>query len=144
RLAELQERFESQSKQVEEDHRAQKDATEREHGASWNALAQHWRDGLAHVQATVDAIHDEEARCFFDWIEGDPGRWQYPEATFVPPGLRFGRFVIPMDQIENGVAQDERLKAMAPAAYTLPALLPFPTQGSLLLKAGDNTGKNES
>jgi hypothetical protein len=144
RLTELQERFENDSKQVEEAYRAQKEATERTHNDAWNTLAARWRDGLTTAQTTVDEIHDEEHRCYLDWLSSDVGQWQYPEATFVPPGLRFGQFVIPMDQIASGVPQDGRLRAMGPPEYTLPALLPFPTQGSLLLKAGDNTGKAES
>src|SRR5262249_4302470 len=144
RLAELQERFETETRQVEESYRAQQEATERDHEAAWNDMAARWREGLAQVQATVAEIHDEERRCYLDWNQSDPGAWAYPEATFVPPGLRFGQFVIPMEQIPGGVATDPRLRALAPEAYTLPALLPFPTLGSLLLKAGDNTGKTEA
>jgi hypothetical protein len=144
RLAEIRERFDHETKQIEESHRAQKEATVRDHDLAWNALVSRWRDGLAQVQATVDEIHEEEARCYFDWNGDDSVKRSYPAATFVPPGLKFGRFVIPMEQIENGIPQDARLRAMVPAEYTLPALLPFPTQGSLLLKAADNAGKAES
>ena len=73
---------------------ASKEATERAHDDAWNALAERWRSGLAEVQATVDEIHQEEARCFFDWTGATSSNWQYPTPTFVPPGLRFGEFVI--------------------------------------------------
>jgi hypothetical protein len=144
RLAELQERFERDSQQLQANYRAQKGDTQREHDEAWNALVERWRGALAQVQATVDEIHDEEARSYFDWNRIDLGDWRYPGATTVPPGLRFGEFEIPMSQIPSGIPQDERLKAMVPERYTLPSLLPFPTQGSLMLKAGDATGKAEA
>jgi len=144
RLAELERRFERESKQFAENYAAQKEATVRVRDDAWNDLAERWRSGLAAVQATADAIHEEEDRCYFDWTRCDLDHWQYPTPTFVPPGLRFGRFVIAMSQIPSGVPQNERLRAMGPAEYTLPALLPFPTQGSLLLRAGDTPGKNEA
>jgi hypothetical protein len=144
RLAELQAKFESDSHQLQASYKAQKEATEREHTAAWNALAERWRSGLAGVQATADAIHREEARYFFDWHHVELDQWEYPSATTVPPGLRFGDFVIDLAQIPSGIPGDERLRAMGALQYRLPALLPFPTLGSLLLKAGDNTGKAES
>jgi hypothetical protein len=144
RLAELEQRFERESRMLTDNYAAQKAATERVRDDAWNELAQRWRGGLEQVQATVSAIHQEEERCYFDWFRCDLEHWQYPTPTFVPPGLRFGRFVIDMNQIPDGVPQDQRLRAMGPAEYVLPALLPFPTQGSLLLRAGDNAGKTEA
>ena len=144
RLAELQERFERDSKKFQDNYRAQKEATQREHQEAWNVLAHRWGSGLAQVQAIVDEIHNEEAHCFLDWSRIEPGAWNYPDPTHVPPGLRFADFEIAMSQIPSGIPQDERLKAMGPPSYKLPALLPFPTQGSLLLKASDTKGKAES
>jgi hypothetical protein len=144
RLGELEERFERDSKQLHEQYRAQQEATGREHADAWGALAARWRDGLARVQAIVDDIHGEERRYFFDWHRADLEGWEYPAPTTVPPGLRFGDFVVDMATIPSGIPDDPRLRAMSPGQYTLPAILPFPTLGSLLLRAGDTTGKAES
>src|SRR5204863_4156081 len=106
RLTELQERFERDTKQLQENFRLQKETTRREHDEAWGVLARNWRDGLAQVQATVDEIHNEEARCYYDWSRVDLADWHYPDPTHVPPGLRFADFEISMSQIPNGVPQD--------------------------------------
>lgn len=56
--------------------------------------------------------------------------------------LQFGRFQIEMKDIPQGITTDPRLKGMAPDSYSLPALVPFPTKASLLIRAAD-AGKLE-
>src|SRR6185437_5360627 len=132
------------TQRLQESLRLQKEETQREHNEAWNGLVARWREGLAEVQATVDEIHREEDVAFFDWNKAGLEDWQYPSPTTVPPGLRFGDFTVPMSQIPSGIPSDARLKEMVPSHYTLPAILPFPTRGSLLIKAGDTTGKAEA
>ena len=50
--------------------------------------------------------------------------------------MRFGAFDVDLSQFPNGVPVDPRLKSV-PTHFQLPALLPFPIQGSVLIKAAD-------
>ena len=60
----------------------------------------------------------------------------------VPPAMRFGAFDVDLSHFPNGVPVDPRLKSV-PTHFQLPALLPFPIQGSVLIKAAD-AGKDEA
>ena len=55
--------------------------------------------------------------------------------------MRFGMFDVDLTHFPNGVPVDPRLKSV-PTHFQIPALLPFPIQGSVLIKAAD-AGKDE-
>ena len=76
------------------------------------------------------------------WTGPGPSSTAGSRPTEVPPGMRFGAFDVDLDQFPNGVPRDPRLKSV-PTHFELPALLPFPIQGSLLIKAADR-GKDEA
>ena len=52
--------------------------------------------------------------------------------------MRFGAFRFDLNEFPNGIPRDPRLKAVGPTEFELPALLPFPIHGSLLIKAADS------
>src|SRR5207248_4047366 len=52
-------------------------------------------------------------------------------------------FDVRVDQVPDAVPQDERLADARPTDFTLPALVPFPHNGSVLLKA-DDAGRGEA
>jgi hypothetical protein len=142
RLAELKEKFERASKQIHENYRAQTEATEKDHHDAWAALIEHWSEGLAQVGSIVNSVNQRDSQLFLDWHHTDIEQWRPP--TAVPPALRFGAFEIDLSQIDQGIPRDPRLKAIGPTHFTLPSFLPFPRQGSMLLKAADSTGRAEA
>ena len=135
RLAELKERSEQETKHLHETFRQRKEATQRQHEDAWNAMADRWKQGLARVQATVGEVREQSSHWFLDWHRVSPEEWSYP--TAIPPDLRFGEFEVDLARIPYGVPHDERLRPFAPPPFTLPALTPFPTHGSVLIKASD-------
>ncbi|MFO0908345.1 MAG: FtsK/SpoIIIE domain-containing protein [Isosphaeraceae bacterium] len=143
RLQEIQERFQRETAQLEQSY-AQKQATTRQlHDDAWSALEARWRDGLAEIGGMADDVQRVAAEQFLDWSAPslDLDVWQPP--TRVPDGLRFGEFTIDQSDIPQGVPTDPRLRAHGPTRLDLPALLPFPRQGSVLIKAAD-AGKAEA
>src|SRR5262249_20907689 len=63
-------------------------------------------------------------------------RWHdWAPAQDIPPAIRIGTFPVSLEQIPNGLPRDARLKPEVPTSFSLPALLAFPDQCSLLLKA---------
>ncbi len=139
RLAELKAKFEADTKQINDNYQAQKEATEKGYKDAWNALTRRWTDGLANVDSIAQSINEESRRLFYNWEQTEIEDWPPPSA--VPPALRFGEFTIDLKNVEYGITRDPRLKGIGPTRHTLPALLPFPKQGSLLLKAGDGSGR---
>ena len=94
---------------------------------------------MARVDQTVTDVREESGRRFLDWGQPELDGWKPP--IEVPPGMRFGAFDVDFNHFPNGVPVDPRLKSV-PTHFQLPALLPFPIQGSVLIKAAD-TGKDE-
>ncbi|HEV3122596.1 MAG TPA: FtsK/SpoIIIE domain-containing protein [Isosphaeraceae bacterium] len=131
-MAALQARFDSQMSELESKHASFVAANRAAYEKAWNELSNRWRGGIERANQTVAEIDQDCARLFFDWFSKPLDAWVPPEE--IPSAMRFGQFKIEMRQIPGGIAHDERLRALAPEAYTFPALIPFPTVGSLLIK----------
>ncbi len=119
RLTELQERFERDSQALQASYKAQKETTQREHDEAYNHLVARWTTALDEVKSRVARVREEENRYFFNWNGASYDTWTYPEATVVPPGLRFGEFVVDLEKIPGGVPSDPRLKDCSARPATL-------------------------
>jgi hypothetical protein len=135
RSAEIQHRLETDTAEVNDRYQRQTGESEAQHQAEWNALVQDWRQGLAEAQTAVTEINQETQRLFPAWTDPSWNAWQ--PVSELPPAIRFGEFQIGLDQLPNGVPQEEALKALGPDRFTLPALLAFPEYCSMLFKASD-------
>jgi hypothetical protein len=134
-LGEIKRRHEAEMQQARDHCEAQTAANDLRHRDEWNVLAERWRQGLTQVQAEVAALQHECGRLFPEWSFIDSNDWTAPEA--VPGGMRFGELEFRMDQVPHAVPDDERLHDARPSDFPLPALVPFPQRGSVLLKASD-------
>ncbi|HEV3167003.1 MAG TPA: FtsK/SpoIIIE domain-containing protein, partial [Isosphaeraceae bacterium] len=133
RVAEIKSRFDVDSRTVKEKHQQQQAAAKTTFDTTWNALVEKWQRGMDDLNRSVGEIQDECRRLYLDWHSPDWPSWQPPET--LPPGIRFGEYLVNLAQIPNGIPHDDQLRAMTPTSFTLPALVPFPTVGSLLVKA---------
>jgi S-DNA-T family DNA segregation ATPase FtsK/SpoIIIE len=132
RLDELQTWHSRETRRIaDERDRRLTDAEERRR-RDWQALIDRWRSGVAEIGAAAATVDAEAGRRFLDWDDPD-ARWSPP--TEVPPALRFGALDLSLARIPHGIPRDERLRALAPEGFVLPALLTFPDRGSLLLRA---------
>lgn len=102
----------------------------------WVALIKDWQEGLARAQSRAQQINEESAGLFSAWSAIGTANWSPPAK--VPPGVRFGEFPVSLEQIPDGLPADERLQPPQPVGFSLPALLPFPNRGALLLRAGES------
>ncbi len=134
RITALKEKYESDRRQIDEDYRQTKENTQKQYVIAWNTLIKNWTDGMGRVNQIVEDVREEGERRFLDWTQPELDGWKPP--TEVPPGMRFGAFDVDLDHFPNGIPRDPRLKSV-PTHFQLPALLPFPIQGSLLIKAAD-------
>ena len=103
-------------------------------------LIKDWTEGMARIDGALAEVREEAERRFLEWDRPELDGWKPPSE--VPPGLRFGAFDVDLSQFPNGIPVDPRLKSV-PTHFELPALLPFPIQGSMLIKAAD-AGKDEA
>jgi hypothetical protein len=111
---------------------ARHDAKERIHSER-HRLQQDWQAGLTDVRAAAGEVNLTCAHLFTDWTDAVWNNWQPP--TVVPHALRFGEFRVPFERLHREAAGLEWVKCED--ALTLPALIPFPHNGSVLMKVTD-------
>jgi DNA segregation ATPase FtsK/SpoIIIE, S-DNA-T family len=134
------EKYQRDKQELDESYRKTKEATDALYQEAWNNLIKTWTEGMARIDNTLREVNDEASRRFLEWARPELDGWKPPRE--VPPGLRFGRFAVDLSQFPNGIPVDPRLKSV-PTHFDLPALLPFPIQGSMLIKAAD-AGKDHA
>jgi ABC-type multidrug transport system fused ATPase/permease subunit len=96
-------------------------------------LHERWQQGVAHARGSISTINRACSERFPDWIEPTWNQWHTPQT--VAHALRFGEFRVPFERFHREAANKDWLKIEE--AFTLPALVPFPHNGSLLLKVND-------
>ncbi len=139
RIAALKEKYEKDRRELDESNRKTKETTKLHYEQAWANLIKNWTEGMGRVNQTVTDVREESERRFLDWGQPELDGWKPP--IEVPPGMRFGAFDVDLNHFPNGLPVDPRLKSV-PTHFQLPALLPFPIQGSVLIKAAD-AGKDE-
>ncbi|HID24654.1 MAG TPA: cell division protein FtsK, partial [Planctomycetaceae bacterium] len=131
RIARLEQQYESDRQQLQLRHQARLSNHESGFGRDWNELATRWRNALNDALATAEAMNDVSRRFFPDWATLAQ---HWPVPTELPPGIRIGEFEVDLAQIDKGLPSDERLRPVR-SRFTFPAVLPFPENASLVLKA---------
>lgn len=133
-LAQIKARFEQEMNETQRRYTREAEECRQHYETTWNALAGKWRQGMAWVDAEQQAIGQENERIFPEWNSAAWNEWTPP--ADLPLGIRFGEMQMDLAQVPHGVPADERLR-VAPAAFTLPAMIPLPRDCSMLIKAKD-------
>ena len=140
RIAALKEKYEKDRRELDESNRKTKETTKFHYDQAWRNLIKNWTEGMARIDQSLREVCEEGERRFLEWSRPELDGWKPP--IEVPPGMRFGAFDVDLNHFPNGVPVDPRLKSV-PTHFHIPALLPFPMQGSVLIKAAD-AGKDEA
>src|SRR5439155_11950432 len=136
----IKKKYAQDKQQLDESYRQTKQATKQAYDQAWQNLIDTWTGGMGRIDEALRGVNEEASRRFLDWTRPDLDGWVPPAE--VPPGLRFGGFAVDLSQFPNGLPRDPRLKSV-PTHFDLPALVPFPIQGSMLIKAAD-AGKDQA
>ncbi|MBC8106027.1 MAG: hypothetical protein H7Z14_05515, partial [Anaerolineae bacterium] len=111
----------------------------RDHKSASAALQQKWTGGLKRIQAPIGVHGDgraDETVAPHDWEDAAWKKWT-PPSRF-SSAIPFGRLQVDVQQIATMVPANSKLEL--PKTFSLPALLAFPRQASLLIQA-DRTGR---
>ncbi|MCC6416958.1 MAG: AAA family ATPase [Gemmataceae bacterium] len=134
-LAEIEEHYRAEGQQIDDNYYRSLEDNRRRREAGWTALIGRWRAGLDRTATMARAIDDTCNRFFPAWDDPAWDAWTPPQD--IPPVLRFGTYEVSLERVSAALPEDERLRATWLAPFTLPAGLPFPQRGSLLLRARD-------
>jgi hypothetical protein len=104
--------------------------------AAWEAVEERWREGLGRVEDELKVISAECGQVSPGWNERSWEQWR--PADSIPPVIRFGEFEVRMAEILEGIPATSRIRAVPPKDWRLPALMPFPTFCSMLVKAHED------
>ncbi|HSV13241.1 MAG TPA: FtsK/SpoIIIE domain-containing protein [Tepidisphaeraceae bacterium] len=99
-------------------------------------LEQHWSERLRRIQAPIDRDGDS-VPASLDWNDGAWKSWTPPKKF--ASRVRFGEMQVDLKQIAENVPQ----RLTLPPTFSLPALLAFPAQASLLIHT-DHAGRGEA
>jgi S-DNA-T family DNA segregation ATPase FtsK/SpoIIIE len=120
----------TETEQIAQHYEGRLTATQRESQRQWDAMAAKWRTGVSQFQAEVAAIGQVCDTLFRPWDATAWDEWQPPNE--IPPVVRFGSVEVDLQRIENGVPNDATLHPPQ-TVFSIPAVVPFPDQPSLLL-----------
>jgi hypothetical protein len=129
----LLEQSEAQHQQEQEsatealDHALAAAATQR--NARSEQLAERWHSGMQQAYAVVRGAIEDSNRIFPAWVAAEWESWSPPVQT--PPAVRFGEFHVELPAPQAAESLPDTFSPM----FNLPALLPFPNNASLLIKA---------
>ena len=107
---------------------------------SFQEMAAAWRRALENARSAAEAIQAESSRLFPSWTE----LIARPAPAEIPRCVRIGELEVKIHALPAGVPVDSGLKAESAFTLKLPALVPFPTPGHLLLRSGVAAGKAEA
>jgi hypothetical protein len=136
-LAELEQGRNRELEAARKHHESQLDRIQHRYEQGCRALEHRWNEGLARIQKPVEEGSRADVGMSYRW---DDPVWQ----TWVPPSrfasvIRFGELRVDLEQITDKVPR----RLALPETFTVPALLAFPRQASLLIHT-DHAGRAEA
>lgn len=133
KLAQLKEQYEQHLVNLKKEQQERLTGHGSEYEKSWNELIERWTHGIDHARSEITSLNDTAEKLFPDWSSEVWNNWQAPRVS--PRVMPLGRISVDMEQMPGGVPTDERLPLKGPAQFDLPALIHFPSNASLLIRA---------
>jgi hypothetical protein len=137
RLAQIRSASAARREEAARTHESETQQWTREEIDEWRSLEEQWKGEIDPLYAEIRAIQ-AEARTLFpawnaDWIH----RWNPPHDF--PIGAKFGELAVNIHTLAGAVPKDPRLSLPGPAEFSLPLMLTFPRQGSLLIEGKESS-----
>jgi len=104
--------------------------------AGWQALEAEWKGTTRSAYAAFAASRDSANTLFPEWRASFWENWSAPR-EFIP-AVPFGRLNVDVEQLSGALPRDPRLVLPGPTQFSLPLLLAFPDQGSILFETKDS------
>ena len=133
KLQAIQQRYQQDLREAQAQAEKAGESTRQRHDELWNAVAEKWRSGTAAIRTSIEATLQDSRKFFPAWSDAQWNTWQPPAAA--PPSLQFGHIHVDLRAVPGGISQESQFNGLLPHEFDLPALLPFPQNASLLVKA---------
>lgn len=138
RLDKLESRYQWDMKKLTEEHEGHLARIQQQFEFDWQNTARTWHGVVDEVRTSSSRLVAEAGPISQAWADMAFGNWTPREQ--IPSGIRLGDFRLCLDDIEYGLPEDDRL-IPEQTEFDLPALIPFPEEASLLLRASGAEGR---
>jgi DNA segregation ATPase FtsK/SpoIIIE, S-DNA-T family len=112
-------------------------ASRKQHDEDRQALEKRWMEGLANIRAPIG----DSMSASTDWTQTRWDTWKTPKSY--AETLRFGELQVDLQKFVEAAAKGAPFTLPLPGAFSLPAILAFPKQTSLLIHS-DAAGRTEA
>ena len=128
--ASLRQQIENEARQLTESHELRMKRFHEDRDTRTKAFQERWTQAAVPVLKSIEELNAVSGKLFPDWQGTDWNRW-------TPPGefenaAKFGQLDINLQEFANLQTLDEQL----PRNLSLPLLLTYPNEGSILFEAG--------
>ena len=136
-----QSQFNADMQEMSDTHRAKMTRLESEIQAQWDAMVAEWKGIVEPVYASIGAANESAAKMFPPWEIPLWKDWE-PPLEF-QNAAKFGTLDVDLTKAAEAMPKDPRLALPGPAKFTVPLLLTYPLQGSILFET-PKTGQDEA
>lgn len=139
RLEKLESRFQWDLKKLDEEHESSLATIRQQFEFDWQNMARTWHSAVDGVRTSSSRLVSDSAPLSQRWSDLAFGNWSPSEK--IPSGIRLGEFSLRLDDIEYGLPDDDRLVPELDE-FALPALVAFPDEASLFIRASGSEGRS--
>jgi DNA segregation ATPase FtsK/SpoIIIE, S-DNA-T family len=140
-LAELRAKADAEAKELSDTHRAKIGRLETEFQGLWSAMETEWKGIVEPIYQTIRDANDSAAKMFPPWEIPLWKNWD-PPLEF-KNAAKFGTLDVDMAKAAGALPKDPRLALPGPSKFSVPLLLAYPQQGSILFET-PKTGHDEA
>jgi hypothetical protein len=128
----LREEADAQARQFADTHAEKMARLTTEHETRWQALQAEWENTIRPIHETIRAANATAEELFPDWQQPAWKQWALPEEF--KNAAKFGRVEVDVGKLVGVAPKDQRLALPFPASFSVPLLLKYPGQGSIIFE----------
>jgi hypothetical protein len=140
-LARLQLTADAEAKEMQDTHRAKLSRLETEFKGLWDAMVAEWKGIVEPIYASIHAANETAEKMFPPWEIPLWKDWD-PPLEF-KNAAKFGTLDVDLAKAAEAMPKDPRLALPGPSKFSVPLLLTYPLQGSILFET-PKTGQDEA
>ena len=106
----------------------------------WQALETEWKDCLQPIYESIRAANAGAEKLFPEWQSPGWQKWTPPQDF--KNAAKFGCLEVDVEKFAEAMPKDKRLALPGPSTFSVPLVLAYPLEGSILFEAG-KTGSDE-
>jgi len=140
-VARLRQEADAQAGQLADARAAKVAKLNADNRVRWQALETEWKDCLQPIYESIRAANAAAEELFPDWQSPAWKKWTPPQDF--KNAAKFGRLEVDVAKFAEAMPKDRRLALPGPSTFSVPLVLAYPLEGSILFEAA-KTGGDES